>query len=141
MKALAARRRWRMPELGIGPQIVVVLLVLGLIGAMAVQPTRQLLAQRNRVAEMSEDLNNMAALNRMLSRRIERMEDPDFIEQQAREQIGLVRPGETAYVVSAPARKAGRSGRRSGSSRTAEPASAPEPGGFVEGFFDFISIH
>ena len=102
MSTAAPTRR----RLGFGPQAVILLLVLCLAGAMAIQPTRQLLEQRARVAGMSQDLRQLRASNKQLDKRIERLNDPDFLEQQAREQIGLVRPGEVTYRVMPPARSA-----------------------------------
>jgi cell division protein DivIC len=81
---------------------VIVLLVLGLFVALAIQPTRQLLEQRDRISGMSHDLTHLERANSRLENRIERLKDPDYIEQRARTQIGLVRPGETAVIVMPP---------------------------------------
>jgi cell division protein FtsB len=102
----AAARRLR-PARALGPQLVVILLVLGLAGAMAIEPTRQLLEQRDRIEGMQEDLARTRVANRALKRRIERLNDPDFLEQAGRE-LGLIRPGERAYVVLPPTRRASR---------------------------------
>ena len=98
---------------GVGPQVVAVLLVVGLAGAMAIQPTRQLLEQRARIAEMSSDLRLIQRANVELARDARRLEDPAYLERQARAQMGLVRPGETTYVVMPPSRKATARARRS----------------------------
>jgi cell division protein FtsB len=135
MRALAMRRI-RLPRLGAGPQIVAVLLVLGLFGAMAIEPTRQLMAQRERIASMAQELGRVEKSNRRLEARVRRLRDPDFIEQRAREQVGLVRPGETTYVVMPPTRA--HSGRRT-RPRAEEPAPVREPG-FFEGLVDFIGL-
>jgi cell division protein FtsB len=142
MKAAAQSiGRLRLPRLGIGPQIIVLLLVLGLVGAMAIQPTRQLLAQRRRIAGMAGDLSQIQAMNNKLEARIERLQDPDFIEQRAREQAGLVRKGETTFVVMPPSRKAQRRKARARAARhEPPPPPAPEPG-FVEGFLDFVGLN
>jgi cell division protein FtsB len=135
MRALAMRRI-RLPRLGAGPQIVAVLLVLGLFGAMAIEPTRQLMAQRERIAGMARELGKVERSNQRLEARIRRLRDPDFIEQRAREQVGLVRPGEVTYVVMPPSREhSGRSRR----ARAKEPAPMREPG-FLEGLVDFIGL-
>jgi cell division protein FtsB len=135
MRALAMRRI-RLPRLGAGPQIVAVLLVLGLFGAMAIEPTRQLMAQRERIAGMAQELGRVERSNRRLEARIRRLRDPDFIEQRAREQVGLVRPGEVTYVVMPPSRE--RAGRRR-RPRAEEPVPVREPG-FLEGLVDFIGL-
>ena len=135
MRALAMRRI-RLPRLGAGPQIVAVLLVLGLFGAMAIEPTRQLMAQRERIAGMTQELGRVERSNRRLEARVRRLRDPDFIEQRAREQVGLVRPGETTYVVMPPTRAHSGNGKRA---RVKEPAPVREPG-FLEGLVDFIGL-
>ena len=91
-------------SLGVGPQIVAVILMLGLAGAMAIEPTRRLIEQRDRIALMSQDLVALDDANLALEERITRLGDRDFLEQKARE-MGLVRRGEKLYVVLPPSRK------------------------------------
>ena len=140
MKAAGARLgkegRWlRLPSLGIGPQVVALLLVLGLLGAMAIEPTRQLIEQRERIDGMSNDLSQIQHSNQRLDARIERLKDPDFLEQRARD-IGLVRPGETAYVVMPPSRSRTKEGA---ARKPTRPAPPPQPG-FIDGFLDFVGL-
>ena len=138
MKALALVR-FRMPRMGIGPQVVITVLVLGLLGAMAIEPTRQLLEQRERISTMAADLQEIERSNQRLSARIERLQDPDFLEQRAREQIGLVRPGETAIVVMPPSKRMATkstSKERAAQQRTPRP----EPFNFFEGFLNFVGL-
>ena len=137
MRALVLNRL-RVPRLGIGPQVVVTLLVLGLLGAMAIEPTRQLLTQRERISGMAQDLNALERSNDRLEERIDRLRDPDFLEQRAREQIGLVRPGETAIVVMPPSKKMDeREPKRPTRSAEAQP---PKPLGFLDGFLNFVGL-
>jgi cell division protein FtsB len=131
----------RLPRFGLGPQVVVLLLVVGLVGAMALEPTRRLLEQRDRIAGMADDLREVKRMNRKLETRIERLQDPDFIEQRAREQLGLIKEGETTFVVMPPSRRAQRQKARARATRRPEPKPAPAEPGFVEGFFDFIGLH
>ena len=136
MRALALFRL-RLPRMGIGPQVVITLLVLGLLGAMAIEPTRQLLEQRERISAMADDLHEIERSNGRLAARIDRLQDPDFIEQRAREQIGLVRPGETAIVVMPPSKKMEKkTGKR-------PPRKAPVESprlGFFDGFLNFVGL-
>ena len=130
------RRTRRESTWGALPQVVTVVLVLGLVGAMAIQPTRQLLAQRDRIGVMSGDLNALEKDNRRLQERVELLNDPDYLEQEAR-RVGLVRPGETTYVVVPPPR--GQSRRQA---KRAEPDVAPQPEdpGFLESFLHFVGL-
>ena len=130
------RGRFHMPKLGIAPQIVVLLLVLGLVGAMAIQPTRQLLDQRARMRAASRDLAQVNESNRRLQNRIERLKDPDYVDQLARAQSGLVKPGEIPYVVMPPSRSAADRRRKA----PAPAAPAPESPSFVESLLHFIGV-
>jgi cell division protein FtsB len=140
VRAVAGRRAgFHLPRLGVGPQIVVLVLVIGLVGAMAIQPTRQLLEQRRRIEGMAADLQRIEAFNEQLETRIARLQDPDYIEQQARAVAGLVRPGESTFVVMPPARASKRNRGKGKEGREAAPARPAEPG-LVEGFLEFVGI-
>ena len=120
--------------MGIGPQMIVVALLVGLAAAMAIQPTRQLLAQRSRIEQMTEELRRVERSNERLEAYVVRLNDPDYLEQQARAQLGLVRPGETSYVVMPPQRRDKHRKHRPGArEKTAPP-------GFIERVFDFIGV-
>jgi cell division protein FtsB len=123
------------PRLGPSAQIIVVVLIVGLFGALAIEPTRQLLQQRERLAGMSQDLKGVERSNERLEDRIARLKNPDFLEQRART-LGLVRSGETTYIVMPPGKSAKKERRRDARRVQAPP---PEPG-FVEAFFQFIGI-
>jgi cell division protein FtsB len=135
VKTIALRR----PRLSMGyaPQIVAVLLVLGLAGAMAIQPTRQLLAQRQRIAQMTDQLQDTRGANARLAEYVERLKDPDYLEQRARAQLGLVRPGETSFVVMPPSKKRSRHHRqRAGEGRERE---ARDPS-FLQRLLEFVGF-
>ena len=133
MKAAAAPRL-RMPRLGRSPQIVAFILVLGLVGAMGIQPTRRLLEQRERISSMAAELSKVQAGNEALEQQIARLNDPDYLEQRARDQIGLVRPGETTYVVMPPSESEKAKHKR------VAPAEPPPPPGFVDALLHFIGL-
>jgi len=122
---------------GLLPQFIALVLVLGLAGAMAIQPTRQLLAQRDRISEMSEDLKAINQKNRAVNDRIERLNNPDYLEQIARDN-GLARPGETVYNVVPPSRKELKQ-REKRKGAGDEPAPEAEPS-FMERFVDFVGL-
>jgi cell division protein FtsB len=130
----AAVMKTRMPKLGRAPQIVAFLLLLGLVGAMAIEPTRQLIQQRQRISGTAAELRRVQESNARLEAQIARLNSDDYIEQRAREQIGLVRPGETTYVVMPP-------------SKGVEPkkkkvvkVEAPPPPSFVESVLHFVGL-
>ena len=81
----------------VGPALVV--LVLAGILFVAVLPTRTLLQQRRDTKAATAELRELRERNEQLEERARRLRDPREIEQLAREQYGLVRPGEEPYVV------------------------------------------
>ncbi len=115
------------------PWVLAGLLLLGLVGAMAIEPTRQLLAQRARIEAVSAELREVESNNHELRARIRRLHDPDYIEQKAREQNGLILPGEIPIVVMPPSKAKQRKEARG----IVAPARPEEPGA-VEGFLRFI---
>ncbi|MDQ3986209.1 MAG: septum formation initiator family protein [Actinomycetota bacterium] len=122
-------------RIGLGPQAVVVILVLALAVAMAVEPTRQLLEQKSRIDGMSSDLRRIKHSNERLENRIARLQDPSYLEQEAREQSGLVKPGEISVVVMPPARA-----RRDDASRPVKDrTTTPEPS-FLESMMAFLGL-
>lgn len=124
------------PRLGLGPQIVIVVLIVGLFGALAVEPTRQLLQQRERLSAMGQDLHEIERSNEKLAARIGRLKDPAFLEQRARS-LGLVRSGETTYIVMPPSGKAKKNKKKRKARRVQQPP--PEPS-LLEGFLQFVGI-
>ena len=138
---MAARRGKSSRGFGTLPRIIIATLILGVIGAMAIEPTRQLIEQRQRIAAMSSDVQKIESSNAALEARIDRLKDPDYIEQRAREQIGLILPGETSYVVMPPSRKAQRrqaEREAAAAAKTAQPE-VEEPGA-IESFLNFIGF-
>jgi cell division protein FtsB len=125
------------PRLGAGPQIVAILLVIGLAGAMAIEPTRRLLEQRERIRGLEADLDEIRAANGALAEGIRRLRDPDYLEQEARA-LGLVRPGERSFVVLPPSRRATerRDRRRARAARSGPTA----PASFLERALKFVGL-
>lgn len=138
MSADLARSKVRMPKLGLGPQIFVFLLILGLLGAMAIEPTRKLMDQRGRIDQATHELAEVNRSNQRLQARIDRLRDPDYVDQLARSQAGLVKPGEIAFVVMPPGRGAPPPARKD-ARRAPETAPPPEPS-FVQSVLHFIGI-
>ena len=122
---------------GMLPQMTALVLVLALAGAMAIQPTRQLLEQRDRISDMTADLQRANRSNEALEDRVERLQDPDYLEQVAREG-GYARPGETVYNVVPPSRKEQKLSENRRVNKEQQPPD-PEPG-FMERFLNFVGL-
>ncbi len=66
---------------------------------LAVAPLRALIDQRSDLAQLEQQAEQLAVRNARLEARIDRFTDPTYLEQLARECLGMVRPGETAFVM------------------------------------------
>jgi cell division protein FtsB len=67
--------------------------------AMLLGPLQSFNAASQRVEELEERKARLTATVTTLERRRAELDDPDHIELLAREELGLVRPGEIPYVV------------------------------------------
>jgi len=88
---------------------------------VAVFPTQTLLGQQSEADEKRAELESVESRNAELQSRVAELEDPDYIEQLAREEFGLVKPGEESYVIVPPAEEG------PGASESAGDVSAPDP--------------
>ncbi|MEX2550488.1 MAG: septum formation initiator family protein [Nitriliruptoraceae bacterium] len=83
-------------------------LILALLGVVALgvvivsSPLQSYLDGRARVAHLSAQADALDEANAELTQRTEDLERDTTIELLAREQLGLVRPGEVAYALSPP---------------------------------------
>jgi cell division protein FtsB len=66
--------------------------------AFAVAPFRTYLAQRGRLSSLQRQTSTLERQNDALQRRLERLNDPDELERLARACLGMVRPGEIAFL-------------------------------------------
>lgn len=123
---------WDRPRRGRGAGWLAVLLVVALAITLAgVFPFRQLIAQQRQVETAQDQLTALQQENFRLEQEAATLQTPAEIERIAREQFGVVRPGETAFAVNeTPTR----------------PAPAPEPAAgpaddrtLVEKVWDFLT--
>jgi cell division protein FtsB len=87
-------RRRRLVVVG----LLVTLLLLGFLFAF-VYPTRTYLKQREQIQAAEQKLGVLERETAVLERDSKRLEGVAEVERIAREQYGLVRPGETPYVL------------------------------------------
>lgn len=96
------RSRRRHPVLFSLWVVLVVLVALALI-LFLVLPTRTWLTQRSSIGDTSHRLDVLNQENEALAGRVAALQAPEEIERVARQQYGMVRPGEHAFsVVPAP---------------------------------------
>ncbi|HEX6256459.1 MAG TPA: septum formation initiator family protein [Euzebyales bacterium] len=82
--------------------VVGVIALLALLAFMAAAPIRALDAANQRVEHLRATKQQLTASVTELERERARLQDRGHIELLARRRFGLVRPGETAYVVVTP---------------------------------------
>lgn len=66
---------------------------------LAVAPLRALIDGRNTLFQLERQAEDLELRNTRLEARIEQLNDPTYLERLARECLGMVRPGETAFVM------------------------------------------
>lgn len=94
----ADRRRTR-ADLLLGV-LLLTTLVLGVL--VLAPPFEDYRAARQRVALLEQQASALEAENARLASRVEDLDDPVTIELLARQQQGLVRPGDVPYVLTPP---------------------------------------
>jgi cell division protein FtsB len=77
----------------------ILLAVLAGILFLSIAPARMYFEQRAELAELQRQAAELAARNQRLTDRAERLRDEAFLERLARQCLGMVRPGEVAFVV------------------------------------------
>jgi len=77
--------------------ILAVLIVLAF--AVSLVPIREYLAQRAQIARLENQTSMLSTANRQLENRVAALHDPQELERLARACLGMIRPGETAFVV------------------------------------------
>jgi cell division protein FtsB len=85
------------------PYLVALLGLLVLLAVMAVGPLQSYTAAAEQVDSLIVARDQLAAEVGELERERGRLHDPGYVELLAREQLGLVKPGEIPFVVVTPA--------------------------------------
>ncbi|MGH2773467.1 MAG: FtsB family cell division protein [Actinomycetota bacterium] len=103
-------------RLGLRGRIAVLTIILGVLSLGAATPARQAIRQKRLLDAEEQQLVALRRENARLQQRLERLSDPDHLEKRAREELGVVKPGEIAYVIDPPPPPV-----------RARPAPAPKP--------------
>ena len=85
--------------------ILTVALMVGVVAvtlATNLVPLRQIMEQNDQVAIAQAQLEELTAENELLTAEVEALQSPGEIERLAREKLGYVMEGETAYIVLPP---------------------------------------
>jgi cell division protein FtsL len=100
---------------GLTSRGVLLFLVLFVLAATAVYPLRQYIAQQGRIERLQAKQAALQAANQRLEQERARLNDPAYIEQLAKQDFHMARPGEQTWLLTGtpPA------------DRVAEPAAKP----------------
>ena len=110
------------------PMVATTLVFFLAVMLVGLVPFKQILSQREAVADAEDRLTTLVSANEHLEYEIAALETPVEIERRAREDFGLVRPGEIAYIVVPVEPEA-----------DAEPAESEPPRTWVDALVDFFT--
>lgn len=96
------RRIWGAARSGDRPMVVVLLVVIALGATMLAGPTQRYLDSGARVDVLQAKAEALEHENAQLRQRKEDLTDDEYVELLAREQQGLIRPGEVPYTLVPP---------------------------------------
>ncbi len=96
-KSAAARIRW--DRVG---RVALLLVLVGVVG-LYVNPLRSYVSTWQESKERSAEVAKLEAENERLRQRRAELKDPKALEREARK-LGMVKPGERAFVVEPPTR-------------------------------------
>jgi cell division protein FtsB len=82
---------------------IALLLIALAVAFLAIAPLRGYLDERGQLADLRQQAALLERQNQSLQDTIEDLSDATFLERMARECLGMVKPGETAFVI-VPAR-------------------------------------
>lgn len=118
------------------PGVLTATLLILLMGAAFVTqvvPYKQIVDSRRQVATAQAQLAELQADNATLQSDVDALQTPSEIEKLAREKLGYVRPGETAYVVLDPP------GTTDNESEPETPAEPVEEKTWVDHVWEFVT--
>jgi cell division protein FtsB len=76
--------------------LLIVLVIM--LALFSVVPVRRYLAQRTQLGRLERQATELERANDELRSNIRRLHDPDYLERIARACLGMVKPGEVAFV-------------------------------------------
>lgn len=89
-------------RLRLTPKATLLLLMVAAVLALSVNPARDLWKQWREMRRLEADLTALRRENEKLKEELDRLKTDAYIEQEARARLGLVKPGERAYVIVPP---------------------------------------
>jgi cell division protein FtsL len=92
-QAAPTRRRIRLSV-----RRLMLLVAVSLILLAAIAPARNLIEQRAQLAHLHQQAQELQGENELLQAQVAQLGDPNYLEKLARQCLGMVKPGEVAFV-------------------------------------------
>jgi cell division protein FtsB len=77
---------------------ILTVIVIGLMFYLLV-PLKEYMAQRSRLQNLTHQMQTLESQNAGLEAKVVRLQDPAYLEQLARECLGMVKPGEIPFLI------------------------------------------
>ena len=84
---------------------VFILILLGYLFLLYLQGVYTILCLNHEIRQVKADIAILADRNSKLRDQVDALKDPKYVEGAARERLGLVKPGETLFILTKPANK------------------------------------
>ena len=81
------------------PKAAILSVILMVLLLYMMVPLRSYLEQRARLTDLQQQSTSLQQQQARLLNQIAELQDPDYLQRIARECLGMVRPGEIAFVV------------------------------------------
>ena len=81
------------------PKAAILSVILMVLLLYMMVPLRSYLEQRARLTQLTQQANALQRQQASLMHEIAQLQDPDYLQRIARECLGMVRPGEIAFVI------------------------------------------
>ncbi len=89
----------RKTSLRMSGRAVALLILACAVMMLGVAPIRGYLGERGQLSDLRDQATQLEAANAKLQTHIDQLSDPTYLERLARECLGMVKPGETAFVI------------------------------------------
>jgi cell division protein FtsB len=77
---------------------VILGVIVMLIGFAFIDPVRAYLAERAHISQLERQVHSLQVENTALEQRTKQLQDPAYLERLARECLGMIEPGDIAFV-------------------------------------------
>lgn len=77
--------------------VLVIAILIALVGVQLIHLRTQIESAQNQLTALKSDLDSAKQANDALASALEKADDPEFLQELARDQLGYVTPGEKSF--------------------------------------------